>query len=193
MSDTDVIKVDSIEQAEKIILEHVNNVENYRDIAQITFNVNGTTKRFNPSQISKIKAKIEENQAQNGHDADKSMVFKMFRKDKNPTDVVIETGLNFDYVKKAHEEYLEFEGHEIVPKSWLENLVEIAGYVFVWTEEEKLSYINEAFSTAKESHLELEKHIFYCCKCGQETTIINNALKAASNYLSKSWGHVDCT
>jgi len=189
---SDSIKVDSIDQAEKIILEHVNNGENYRDIAQVTFNVNGNIKRFNPSQISKIKAKYEENQAQNAHDADKSLVFKMFRKDKNPTDVVIETGLNFDYVKKAYEEYLEYEEKELVPKKWLENLVEIAGYVFVWTQEEKLSYINEAFSIAKESHLELEKHIFYCCKCGQETAISNKVLKAASNYLSKNWGHVEC-
>ena len=37
MSETDAIKVDSIDQAEKIILEHVNNGKNYRDIAQITF------------------------------------------------------------------------------------------------------------------------------------------------------------
>jgi len=189
---SDSIKVESLEQAEKIILEHVNNGENYRDIAQITFDVNGTVKRFNPSQISKIKAKYETSQAQNGHDPDKSMIFKMFRKGKNPTDVLIETGLNFEYVKKAYEEYLEFEGHEIVPKSWIENLLEIAGYVFVWTEEEKLTYINEAFSIAKESHLELEKHVYNCCNCGKEMPIKDKSLKDACNYLSLRWCHEEC-
>ena len=98
------IKVETLEKAEKIVLEHVNSGENYRDISQITFSINGATKRFNPSQITKTKAKYEESQAQNSRDPDKSLCFKMFRKGKSPADVVIETD-NVD--KHRMLEYLE--------------------------------------------------------------------------------------
>jgi len=128
MSDTDAIKVDSLEQAEKIILEHVNNFENYRDIAQIAFDVNGTVKRFNPSQISKIKAKSQEKQAQNALDPDKSLVFKKLKEGKSVIDVVIETRLEFDYVKKAHEEFLESEDKVMIPEWFYSDVMFLAAY-----------------------------------------------------------------
>jgi len=189
----DYITVDSLDQAEKIILEHINNGENYRDISQITFSINGTIKRFNPSQISKIKGKNEQSQAQNRHDSDKCLVYKMFRKGKNPTDVVIETGLNFEYVKKAYEEYLEFEEQELVPKYWLDNLEKFAGYVSEVSENNRLGDIHYAFSVAKESHLELEKFVFTCSKCDEDARINGKALEDAQQYLSSKWKHTDCS
>ena len=189
MSDSDVIKVDSIDQSEKIILEHVNNGENYRDIAQITFEVNGTVKRFNPSQISKIKAKYEQNQAQNGHDADKSMVFKKFRDGKSIINVVIETGLNYEYVKKAYEEFLESEDKIPVPKWFYWEIMWLAGYPgYSVTFENVIKVMYELI----ESDQRVQEFVFNCNRCGGDAQIDGKALEDAQQYLSSKWQHTNC-
>ena len=190
MSDSDSIKVDSLDQAEKIILEHLATGENYRDIAQITFDINGTVKRFNPSQISKIKAKYEQNQAQNGHDADKSMVFKMFRKDKNPTDVVIETGLNFDYVKKAHEEFLEFEDKILIPRWFYDKVEEIA--CCIEEDPHTLPRISYCLDQLEQAYEEYKNYVYTCSICGKDSQIKDETLKDAQQYIASRWAHAGC-
>jgi len=193
MSDSDVIKVETLKQAEKIILEHVNNGENYRDIAQITFDVNGTVKRFNPSQISKIKAKIEESQAQNAHDPDKSLVFKKFREDKSIIDVVIETGLDYEYVKKAYEEFLESENETAVYNEWLDNLHDMSMEIIRSVDPNRFRDIVIAFERAKYSHLKLKSFVCNCSKCEGIMEINDEMMEDAHQYLSSRWHHVDCS
>jgi len=190
MSDTDAIKVDSIDQAEKIILEHVNNGENYRDIAQIAFDVNGTTKRFNPSQISKIKAKNEENQAQNARDPDKSLVFKMFKAGKSITDVVIETKLEFDYVTKAHKEFLESEDKVMIPKWFFDDAMFLAGYPgYSQTLENATKVMYELMDADQ-----MLQSIFSNCTVygGSWDWEVDEPVEVAKKNLSVAWHHERC-
>lgn len=185
----ETIPVDSLEQAEKIILEHLNNGENYRDISQITFSINGTIKRFNPSQISKIKGKKDENQAQNRHDQDKSTVFKMFKKRKKLADVVIDTKLDYDYVKNAHQQYLESENMVEIPRLFYEKIMSVASYFgdteTIFNVECRLEDLYKAEKKAK---------ILFCdCSlCGEPMEINEEMLEDSKNYLSPRWNHDHC-
>jgi len=191
-SNQNLIMVNSLEEAEKQVYKLRQANKNPREIAQIGFSINGVVKRFNPVQISKIKAKYEPNIPKNNRDQDKSRVFSLFKKNKTPVDVVILTGLSYEYVKKSYAEFLEFEEKTIVPKYWLDNLGEFADYVTDPDENNKLTHIHYAFSVAKESHLELQNHIYYCCICSNQIPIRGKSLQSACDYLSKKWGHSEC-
>jgi len=191
VSDNDnYITVDSLEKAEKIILEHINNGENYRDISQITFSINGTIKRFNPSQISKIKAKSEQNQAQNSHDSDKSTIFKMFKKGKKLTDVIIDTKLDYDYVKNAHKQYLDSEQLVEVPKSFYNKMMAIATCFghdkTIFDVELDLGYLYR-------DHQRVQELVCNCSECGKDMKIDDEMLDDAKQYLSESWHHGQCS
>jgi len=191
-SNQNLITVNSLEEAEKQVYKLIQANKNPREISQIGFSINGVVKRFNPVQIREIKAKFEPKIPENNRDQDKSRVFSLFKKNKKPVDVIIQTGLNYEYVKKSYDEFLEFEENTIVPKYWLDNLEEFADYVTDPDGPNKLGHIHCAFSVAKESHIELQKHFFYCCKCGEEIRIRENTLEAAHNFLSSKWGHSEC-
>ena len=185
----ETIPVNSIDAAEKIILEHINNGKNYRDIAQITFSINGTIKRFNPSQISQIKAKSEQKQAQNRHDSDKSTVFKMFKKGKKLTDVIIETGLDYDYVKNARKQYLDSEKLVEIPKSFYDNVMGIASY---FGDKETIFYVELRLENLYESDQRVEGYVCDCSVCGKEMKINDAMLEDAKKYLSSKWHHGNC-
>lgn len=187
-----VLKFNTLDEAEKAVYEYVKSGKNFRDIAQTGFDIVGNIKRFNPSQISKIKAKFEPKPAENHLDQDKSKVFALFKKNKKPTDVIIETSLSFDYVKKAYEEYLEFEKQMIVPKFWINNLEKFADSITNPDGKNKLGHIHYALSVAAKSHLELQTHIYYCCVCKKPMSIKNESLQSACDYLSQKWGHAEC-
>jgi len=190
VSDNDnYITVESLEQAEKIILEHINNGENYRDIAQITFSINDNIKRFNPSQISKIKGKNEENQAQNRHDSDKSRVFKMFKKGKKLTDVVIDTGLDYDYVKNARKQYLDSENLVEIPKSFYKKIMSVASY---FGDTETIFNVEWRLEDLYKSDHRVEEYVCDCSVCGEEMKINDEMLEDAKQYLSSKWGHGNC-
>lgn len=187
-----ILKFNTIDEAEQAVYDQVKSGKNFRDIAQTGFDISGNIKRFNPSQISKIKAKFEPKLPENNRDPDKATVFSFFKKNKKPTDVIIETGLSYEYVKKSYEEFLEFEKKVIIPKYWLDDL-EDAGYYVIYSDgENKLEHIRNAFITAKDSYLELESHIYYCCKCEEPIPIKDKTLQAACDYLSQNWGHAEC-
>ena len=192
MSD-DVIKVETLEQAEKIILEHINNGENYRDIAQITFEVNGTIKRFNPSQISKIKAKKEQNKPQNPRDSDISLVFKMFRKEKTPVDVIIETGLDYEYVTHAYDQFLDLEDQTTVPETWVFNLMQMSADISKLPGPSREYDITTAFEIAKESYFKLKNFVCNCSICEESMSVNDEMMEDAKQYLSSIWKHVDCS
>jgi len=185
----ETIPVDSLDQAEKIILEHINNGENYRDIAQITFSINGTIKRFNPSQISKIKAKNDQNQAQNRHDSDKSRVFKMFKKGKKLTDVVIETGLDYDYVKNARKQYFDSENLVEIPKSFYKKIMSVASY---FGDVETIFNVECRLEDLYMSDHRVEEYVCDCSICGEEMKINDQMLEDAKKYLSSKWFHGNC-
>lgn len=187
-----VLKFNTIDEVEKAVYELVKSGKNFRDIAKTSFDIAGNVKRFNPSQISKIKAKFEPKLPENNRDPDKATVFALFKKNKKPTDVIIETGLSFEYVKKSYTEFLEFEGKMLVPKFWIDNLEGFANFITEPHGNNKLGNIHYAFSVAKNSHLELESHVYNCCVCEEVMPIKDKSLQSASEHLSKSWGHAEC-
>ncbi len=189
----ETIPVNSIDAAEKIILENINNGKNYRDIAQITFSINGTIKRFNPSQISQIKAKSEENQAQSRRDPDKALAFKLLKSGTSPTDVLIKTGLPSEFVKEANEEFLDFEDQTTVYNEWIDNLHDISLKIRRPTDPNRLVDIALAFERAKDSHLELENYVCSCSVCGESMRISDEMLEDAKKYLSSKWRHGNCS
>ena len=189
----ETIPVNSIDAAEKIILENINNGKNYRDIAQITFSINGTIKRFNPSQISQIKAKNEENQAQSRRDPDKALAFKLLKSGTSPTDVLIKTGLPSEFVKEANEEFLDFEDQTTVYNEWIDNLHDISLKIRSPTGPNSLVDIALAFERAKDSHLELENYVCSCSVCGESMRISDEMLEDAKKYLSSKWHHSSCS
>ncbi len=189
----ETIPVNSIDAAEKIILENINNGKNYRDIAQITFSINGTIKRFNPSQISQIKAKNEENQAQSRRDPDKALAFKLLKSGTSPTDVLIKTGLPSEFVKEANEEFLDFEDQTTVYNAWIDNLHDISLKIRSPTGPNSLVDIALAFERAKDSHLELENYVCSCSVCGESMRISDEMLEDAKKYLSSKWHHSSCS
>ena len=191
-SNQNLIIVNSLEEAEKYVYKLTQENKNPREISQIGFSINGVVKRFNPVQISKIKAKFEPKIPENNRDQDKSRVFSLFKKNKKPVDVIIQTSLSYEYVKKSYQEYLDFEEKTLVPKYWLDNLEEFADYVRDPDGINKLGHIHCAFSVAKGSHLELQNHIYYCCVCSKQMPIRGKLLQAACDYLSKTWGHSEC-
>ena len=103
------IEVNTLEEAEQQIYRLVKSGKNFRDIVKSTFLINDTLKRFSLSQISNIKNKFELKINESNRDAEKALVFKLFKQGKSPTEVLIKTGLSYDYIKKAREEYLEFQ------------------------------------------------------------------------------------
>ena len=189
----ETIPVVSLEQAEKIILEHLNNGENYRDIAQITFSINGTIKRFNPSQISKIKGKKDENQAQSRRDPDKALVFKLLKSGTSPTDVIIKTGLPSEFVKEANEEFLDFEDQSTVYNAWVDNLHDMSMEIIRPFGSNRFAEIAIAFERAKDSHLELKNYVCSCSVCGESMRINDEMLEDAKQYLSSKWRHGNCS
>ena len=179
----------TLSSAELKVYELIQKGENYRNIAKTEFVINGVVKRFNPSQISQIKGKFEAKSGTNNLDPDKAKVFKLFKKGLTSTDVLIQTGLSFEFVDKAHEEFLEFENKVIVPHWVEEHLFELA------TEIRECNNWNDVYRCMKEtveSHNKLQKHYYFCCKCSNPMPIREKSLQDAIDYLSGKWGHKDC-
>ena len=188
-SNQNLIIVNSLEEAEKYVYKLTLENKNPREISQIGFSINGVVKRFNPVQISKIKAKFEPKIPENNRDQDKSRVFSLFKKNKKPVDVIIQTSLSYEYVKKSYQEYLEFEKMKILPNWFEEYMRNLASEI---RECPDLADVYHTLQEAVQSYHELQKHFFYCCKCGEEIRIRDNALEAAHNFLSNKWAHSEC-
>lgn len=179
----------TLPSAELKVYELIQKGENYRNITKTEFVVDGVVKRFNPSQISQIKAKFEAKSGSNNQDPDKAKVFKLFKKGLTPTDVLIQTGLSYDFVNKAYQEFLEFEKRVTVLK-WVEEYF----FELAWDIKECNNW-NDVYSCMKkavESHRELKEHFYYCCECGEQIPIRGKSLEDARNYLSERWHHKVC-
>lgn len=183
------IEVSNLAEAEAKIYEFVQKGENYRNITKIEFVINGVVKHFNPSQISQIKAKFEAKSGLNHQDPDKAKVFKLFKSGQMTTNVLIETGYSFEFVKKAYDEFLEFEKMVAVPKWFEESVYDLLYDIRIcknWND------VYHGISDAVSSHKELEEHYFNCSRCSDLIPIRGKSLHAAINYLSKNWGHKEC-
>jgi len=186
----------TLEQAEREIYNMILRGDNYNQISQAKFSINGNSRRFNPSQISKIKAKFEEkqqkikseNKAEN-KDENKALVFALFKKGTKPIDVIIKTRLDYAFVKKSYEEFLEMDSKKTVP-SWFESgLYELSGSI---KHCKNITDVYHCIQDAFNAYDELQEHVFFCSRCEEPISIRGQTLDDASKYLSGKWYHKNC-
>jgi len=183
------IKVSSYEEAEKIIYEQIKAGKNIREILQMEFSINGVEKKYNPYQIKKIKEKFEPNNESNNKDPDKASVFALLKKGFSPCDVVIKTNLSPEFVQKTYQEFLEFEGKQVVPKQTIQNLLNLGTTYARCNNLQDLHWLLKgAIANAKDFF----KLNFNCVGCGQPLFIDDELIEAARKYLEKHWRHNTC-
>lgn len=117
------IKVNSITEAEKEIYRLINQGMPQNEITKINFFISGISRHFNPSQISKIKKKLETIEiTDESKDYLTAELFVDFKKGKSVSDIIIEKGYKVDIVEKTYEKYIRLEKMELVPKWFMDNL-----------------------------------------------------------------------
>lgn len=185
-----LVKVNSLQEAKEKIYSDIQNGKNYRDIVKTKFDINDTIKTFNIQQISQIKEEFEPKIEESSLDNDKARVFKLFKKGYSPTDVIIKTKLNFEYVKEAWDQYAEINSKEIIPTVFfdrLKSIIERGGWGGT-SLKTILNAVNEAVILANE----LDQYNFSCCECGGKIPIDGKTLEDVKKTLSKVCGHTKC-
>ena len=186
----------TLEQVEREIYDMILRGDNYNQISQVKFSINGNSRRFNPSQISKIKAKFEEKEQQiknenktENKDENKALVFELFKKGTTPIDVIIKTRLDYNLIKKSHEEFLEMDSKKIIP-SWFESILyELSDDIKPC---KNITDVYHCIQDAFDAYAELQKHVFFCSRCKEPISIKGQTLDDASKYLSNKWYHQNC-
>ncbi len=186
---TEELTPTTLPEAKKTVYAKLCQNINPKEITQISFLIDGKIIRFNPAQIRKIREEFEPKIENNKRDPDKVLVFKLFKKGVSPTDVVIKTGLPFEYVQKAYEEFCMFENKITISKELFDKLIE------------SIKVVDEKFRTVDDvkpgldklvmSHKELKKFEYPCCYCGKSVQMGNQELEEIKPQLVR-WGHDIC-
>jgi len=118
------IKVKTIYEAEKQIYKLITQGVPQNEITEITININEHTRHFNPSQISKIKKKLE--RPEENYDENKDFLtaelFKDFKNGHTVLEIVMNKGYKLDIVEAAYEKYIRHTDMEVIPKWFVDNL-----------------------------------------------------------------------
>ncbi len=186
---TEDLKPTTLQEAKKTVYAKLCQNINPKEITQIPFLIDEKITRFNPTQIRKIREEFEPKIEQNNRDPDKALCFKLFKKGKSPADVIIETGLTYEYVTKAYEEYCRLQGKKLVPIWFYQEVMES---IKVIDERFLVMDIKYAMDKFIESYEELQKHIYLCKRCRKSLPIHGKPLEDAQVYLSSKWVHTDC-
>jgi len=180
----------TLEEAEKLVFEQIKQGKNPREISQLEISIDGIVRKFNINQIHKIKEKFSPKIQEKHRDPDKALAFQLFKKGCFPIEVVIKTKLPSEFVQKAYEEFLEFEGKQVVPKAEIQDL-----YDFVkskWWPCKNLLDVKNFIKKSipyKDKYLEL---IFDCKECGYPLYPEGEMLDHARNYLANNFVHSEC-
>jgi len=187
---TEDLKPTTLQEAKKAVYAKLCQNINPKEITQIAFLIDEKITRFNPAQIRKIREEFEPKIEQNNRDPDKALAFKLFKKRVSLVDVVIQTGLSYEYVKTAYQEYCRLKGWVTIPQHTYDNIME------------SIQMVDERFDTVMDiryalkkfvtSYQELKKHVFSCSECEEDIPICDRTLEDAKEYLSSKWGHTDC-
>jgi len=121
------IKVKSMDEAEKRIYQLTIQSIPQNEITQIAFNINDDyVRHFSPSQISKVKKKIENLEENNDENKDfvTAELFKDFEKGDKILDIVMKKGYKLEIVEMAFEKYTKLKEIETVPKEFMNSLRE---------------------------------------------------------------------
>jgi len=191
----EIIKCETLEDAEKIVSDKRAAGINPRVISQTTFVINNQEKRFNILQISKIEKRNDHNQNNEFNlettpkDSDKSLTFKLFRQGKTPVDVIIETNFTVDYVKKSHVEFLEFTNQELIPNNDINWLYKLASRYSKCDDTHQLGLILEE---SIEKALQYDELTFPCSLCGEDIKFSKNKIGWVREKLEGTWKHTEC-
>jgi len=186
---TEDLKPTTLQEAKKTVYAKLCQNINPKEITQISFLIEDKVTRFNPAQIRKIREEFEPKIEQNNRDPDKVLTFKLFKKRVSPIDVVIQTGLPFEYVKNAYEEYCIFERMVTVPNWFYDNVMESIKVV-----DEKFNTVvdaKHALNKLVTAYQELKKYEYPCCICGINVPMQIEEWEEAKQHLSR-WGHEEC-
>ncbi len=197
----EAILCQSLSDAENKVVQLLNQGSTYREITKSQFKIGDRIKRFNPSQISAIsKAANTIAQSNNADvipsDNPNQTIFKLLKKGKSLTDIVIQTGIEPEIIKTAFEQYLEFENYVLCPKGIFDEMRSQVldefrenvdpkypeskiGFKEIW---EDLHYYYQEF----EYDLKRPRFIFPCLRCGKSTDPDEEDAAAARAYLSKN-------
>lgn len=170
-------------EAEKIIYEEIKAGKNYRDIAKMSFPIDSKIRRFNPSQIHKIKEKYEPNIIPVNRDSDKALAFKKMKEGISDDEIVIQTELPFEYVRNARQEYLECLDKVEVPKSVIKNLFE---HVNPYSGCKNFNELEKGVKLAVEAAWELERFYPPCLECDVPMIFCNQDWNGAIRWLQEN-------
>lgn len=190
LKEREPIKVASMQEAREMVQEMANQRINNREIVKTKFLIDGEIMGLNPKIVKEWKKDSESKVDSKNQDPDIVTVFKLFKKGVSPTDVIIRTGLSFEFVSKAHEEFLQFEKRTIVPQWFEEYMYDLAYEI---KDCSNLSEVYYSLKKAVKSHIELQKHVYPCLVCGKPVPLDGIALKAAIRFLIlDKWQHMGC-
>ena len=119
---TNSLKNITLEEAERIIYEEIKAGKNFRDITKNTFLVDGKVMGLNPAKIHKIKEKFEQNVRPVNRDSDKALAFKKMEEGLSDVQIIEQTELPYEFVKKSRSEFLECTNKVEVSKNVIFNL-----------------------------------------------------------------------
>ena len=177
-------KIDSIEDAEKIIYEKIKQGTNIRDIVKTEFDINGILKKFNPYQIKKIKEKFETPKLDNIN-SDKAILFEIFNKGDDVITAVIQTKLDPKFVNDTWMEYLEIKNICTISKSSFDQLL-LYGKELV-SSCNTINDVLKALENGIYASKELDRFYFPCrvCKCPViiDDPIINQTIR----WMQSKW------
>lgn len=177
------IKVDSINDAEKIIYEKINQGINNRDIVKIEFDINGISKKFNPYQIKKIKEKFEAPILDNKNQ-DKAVLFELFEKGDDVIKAVIETKLDPKFVNDTWMEYLEIKNIFTIPKSTYDQLIVHGRRLGTC---DTINDVLRMFETGIDASKELDRFYFPCRICQIPVIIDEQIIKTTIQWMQAKW------
>lgn len=184
-----IINMNSEEEFEQAVYSMVNDGTNYREILKKQFQMNGTKIKLNVTKIKQIKDKLSSNTSKLHRDSDKALMFKCFKEDMKPVDVVIKYGFDSDYVQKAYLEYIELENTVVIEFEIYDRI-----YCAVWRIKKFSNHYElcDWVDNAVDAYIELEKHVHFCSVCDEEIPIRGKSLEDVQTYLSQKWKHAEC-
>ncbi len=178
------IKVDSIEDAEKIIYEKINQGTNTRDIVKIEIDINGILKKFNPYQIKKIKEKFEIPKNDN-RNTDKAVLFELFEKGVDVINAVIQTKLDPKFVNEVWIEYLEIKNICTISKSSYDQLFQRGKKI-----KSECNTIDDVLTALDDGFIyltELNKFYFPCRVCKCPVIIDDQIINQTIRWMQSKW------
>lgn len=191
MQSNKVITVSSVEEADKIIYyNHIQKNINRNVIVKLKFDINGEIYSLNPSKIKKIEAKFE-SKIQEMEPSRESRMFKLFKRDSTPTNVVINTGFTPDEVALTYSKFLEFKNKTIILKHIEQSLFSLMHKINpdIRTYEELL----EILKMIVEDVLIYYSLKYPCHYCGELIQFNSDEREKVIDFLIESgWHHKRC-